>query len=119
MGTVAGAHLRGVSTQVQRVRRAGAPGWVHHKAVDDGADSAHVGEPTSAPAMAPARSPLLEMKNGQELAAPEAVFVAIPDLEFDQKANLTAAAMYHRMGHVAGVDAEPMPELEFDQRLGW
>ena len=44
----------------------------------------HVGEPTSAPATAPARSPPLEMKSGQELAALEAVFEAIPELEFDQ-----------------------------------
>ena len=34
----------------------------------------HVGEPTGAPSIAPARSPLQEMKIGQELAAPEAVF---------------------------------------------
>ena len=34
----------------------------------------HVGEPTIAPVIAPARSPPLEMKIGQELAAPEAVF---------------------------------------------
>ena len=39
VGTVAGAHLRGVSTQVQRVRRAGAPGWVHHRAGDGAADT--------------------------------------------------------------------------------
>ena len=32
VGTVAGAHLRGGSAQVQRVRRAGARGWVHHRA---------------------------------------------------------------------------------------
>ncbi len=34
----------------------------------------HLGEPTSAPAIAAARSPPLEMKIGQELVAPEAVF---------------------------------------------
>ena len=39
VGTVAGAHLRGVSTQVQRVRRAGAPGWVHHRADDCATDT--------------------------------------------------------------------------------
>ena len=44
----------------------------------------HVGEPTIAPAIAPARSPPLEMKIWQELAAPEAVFEAIPEVEFDQ-----------------------------------
>jgi len=43
----------------------------------------HVGEPTSAPAIAPARSPPLEIKIGQEQIAPVAVFEAIPELEFD------------------------------------
>ena len=42
---------------------------------------AHVGEPTSAPAIAPARSPPVEA-NAQQLIAPEAV-EAIPELEFD------------------------------------
>ncbi len=41
-----------------------------------------VGEPTTALQIAPARSPPLEM-NGQQLAAPEAVFAAISKLEFD------------------------------------
>ena len=53
----------------------------------------HVGEPTSAPAIAPARSPLLEMKLGQELAAPEAVFEAIPKLEFDQTVRAAGEVM--------------------------
>ncbi len=39
VGTVAGAHLWGVCAQVQRVRRAGAPGWVHHRAGDGAADA--------------------------------------------------------------------------------
>ena len=39
VGTVAGAHLRGVCAQVQRVRRAGALGWVHHRAGDGAADA--------------------------------------------------------------------------------
>ena len=79
----------------------------------------HVGEPTSAPATAPARSLPLEMKIGQELAALEAVFEAIPELEFDQTANLTAEAGHDRLGYIAVVDAEPIPELELDQTLGW
>ena len=79
----------------------------------------HVGEPTSAPAIAAARSPPLEMKIGQELVASEAVFEAIPELEFDQTANLTAETGQDWLGYNAGVDAEPIPELEFDQRLGW
>ncbi len=74
---------------------------------------------TSAPAIARARSPPLEMKIGQRLAAPEAVFEAIPELEFDQTANQRAEAGHDRLGHNAGVDAEPIPELEFDQTLRW
>ena len=51
---------------------------------------AHVGEPTTAPAIALARSPPVEA-NAQQLMGPEAV-EAIPELEFDQTANLTAEA---------------------------
>jgi len=79
----------------------------------------HVGKTTIAPAIAPARSPLLEMKIGQELAAPGAVFEAIPELEFDQTANLTAVAGHDWLLHDAGVDAEQIPELDLDQTLGW
>ena len=79
----------------------------------------HVGEPTSAPAIAPACSPALEMKIGQELAVPEAVIAALPELQFDQTANLRAEAEHDRLRHNAGVDAEPIPELEFDETLGW
>ncbi|GEM_PF-1097839 len=78
----------------------------------------HVGEPTIAPVIAPARSPPLEMECAQRLAAPEAVFEAIPELEFDQTANLTAEAGHDRLLHDAGVDGEPITELEFDQTLG-
>ncbi len=78
-----------------------------------------VGEPTIAPAIAPARSPLLEMEFAQRLAAPEAVFVVIPELEFEQTANLRAEAGHDRLLHNAGVDAELIPELDFDQTLGW
>ncbi len=74
----------------------------------------HVGEP----AIAPARSPPLEMEFAQRLAAPEAVFEAIPELELEQMANLRAEAGHERLLHDAGVDAEPIPELEFDQTLG-
>ena len=59
------------------------------------------------------------MKIGQELAAPEAVFEAIPELEFDQMANLRAEGGHDRLLHDAGINAEPIPELEFDQALGW
>ena len=78
---------------------------------------AHVGEPTSAPAIAPARSPPVEA-NAQQLIAPEAV-EAIPELEFDLMANLTAEAGDYQWTSSVGADAEPVPELEFDQTLGW
>ncbi len=51
----------------------------------------------------------------------------IPELEFDQTANLTAEARHDRLvagagasaGADADADAEPIPELEFDQTVGW
>ncbi len=75
------------------------------------------GEPTTAQAIAPARSPPVEA-NAQQLIAPDAV-EAIPELEFDQTANLTAEAGHDRLVADAGAHAEPVPELEFDQTLGW
>ena len=78
---------------------------------------AHVGEPTTAPAIAPARSPPVEV-NAQQLIAPEAV-EATPELEFDQTANLTAEAGDNQWTSPVDVDAEPVPELEFDQTVGW
>ena len=56
--------------------------------------------------------------NRQQLAAPDGVFEAIPELEFDQTANLAAEAGHDQWAHPAGADAEPIPELEFDQMLG-
>ena len=79
----------------------------------------HLGEPTSESAIASVRLPPLEMKIGQELAAPVAMFEAIPELEFDQTASLTAEAGHERLLHDVGIDSEPIPELEFDQTLGW
>ena len=78
----------------------------------------HVGERTTAPAIAPARSPPLAL-NGQQLAAPEGVFEAIPELEFNQTANLAAEAGHDQWTHHAGAAAELVPELEFDQTLGF
>ncbi len=72
-------------------------------------------EPITAPAIAPARSPPVEA-NAQQLIAPEAV-ETIAEIEFDQTANLTAEAGHDRLE--AGADAEPVPEPEFDQTLGW
>ena len=77
----------------------------------------HVGERTTAPAIAPARSPPLAM-NGEQLAAPRWVFEAIPELEFDQTANLAAEAGHDQWTHLGGAAAEPIPEREFDQTLG-
>ena len=77
----------------------------------------HVGERTTAPLIAPARSPPLAM-NGEQLAAPEWVFEAIPELEFDQTANLAAEVGHDQWTHLARAAAEPIPELEFDQTLG-
>ena len=45
------------------------------------------GSRTTSPAIAPARSPSLAL-NGEQLAAPEWVFEAIPELEFDQTLGL-------------------------------
>ena len=77
----------------------------------------HAGERTTAPLIAPARSPPLAL-NGQQLAAPERVFEAIPELEFDQTANRGAEAGHDLMTQTTGAPAEPIPELEFDQTLG-
>ena len=78
---------------------------------------AHVGEPTTALAIAPSRSPPVEA-DAQQLIAPEAV-EAVPELEFDQTAKLTAEAGDNQWTSPVDADAEPVPELEFDQTLGW
>ncbi len=82
-----------------------------------GFGGAHAGEPTTAPAIAPARSPPVEV-NAQQLIAPEAV-EAIPELEFDQMANPIAEARDYQWTSLVGAHAEPIPELEFDQTVGW
>jgi hypothetical protein len=53
----------------------------------------------------------------QQLAAPEGVFEAISELEFDQTANLAAEAGHDQWTHPAGADADPVLELEFDQTM--
>ena len=78
---------------------------------------AHAGELATVPAIAPVRSPPVEV-NAQQLIAPEAV-EAIPGLEFDQTANFKAQAGHDRLVADAGAHAEPIPELEFDQTVGW
>ena len=77
----------------------------------------HVGERTTAPLIAPARSPPLAM-NGEQLAAPEWVIEAIPELEFDQTLNLAAEARRNLQTHLARAEPEPIPALEFDQTMG-
>ena len=57
--------------------------------------------------------------NAQQLIAPKAV-AAIPELEFDQTANLKTEAGHDRLVADAGahLDAESVPELGFDQTVG-
>ena len=43
---------------------------------------------------------------------------AIPELEFDQTANLVAEAGHDLWTNPARADAEPVPVLEFEQTLG-
>ena len=45
--------------------------------------------------------------------------LGITELEFDQTANLAADAEHDRAVADAGAHAEPIPELQFDQTLGW
>ena len=80
---------------------------------------AHVGVPTSASAIAPARSPPVQA-DAQQLIAPQAV-EAIPELGCDQTANLTAEAGHDWLLADAGAhsDAEQISQLEFDQTVGW
>ena len=56
--------------------------------------------------------------NRQQLDAPEEVFEATLELEFEPTANLAAEAGHDLLAHPAGSDAEPVPDLEFDQTLG-
>ena len=49
---------------------------------------------------------------------PAGVLAAIPELEFDQTANLAAEVGRDLWAHLAGADAAPVPDLEFDQTLG-
>ena len=48
---------------------------------------------------------------------PAGVFEAIPELEFDQTANLAAEAGHDHWTHLACADAKPILKLEFDQTL--
>ena len=77
----------------------------------------HVGERPTALVIALARSPPL-VTNRQQLAAPEGVSEAVPEQELYHTPNLVAEAGPDPWTHSAGADAEPIPELEFDQTLG-
>ena len=52
----------------------------------------YVGKPATGPVIAPARSPPVKV-NAQQLIAPEAL-ESIPELEFDQTANLAGEAWH-------------------------
>ena len=78
----------------------------------------YVGEPATAPAIGPARLPTVEA-NGQQLIVPVAVVGVVPEQEFVQTANLAAEAGHDRFVAEAGAGAQPIPELAFDQTLGW
>ena len=56
--------------------------------------------------------------NGQRPTAPDGVFEAIPELEFDQTANLALKAGHDQWTHSTDVYAEPVPDLEVYQTLG-
>ena len=49
----------------------------------------------------------------EQLPASEGVFEAIPELEFDQTANLVEEASRVLHSHPAGADTNHDPELEF------
>ena len=75
------------------------------------------GEPTTAPAIAPARSPPVEA-NAEQLIAPEAV-EAIPEIEFGQTANLTAEAGHDRLVAGAGAGRVRMRMRMQSQSRNW
>ena len=56
--------------------------------------------------------------NAHQLIAPEVV-EAIPEIEFDQTANLIAEAGDNQWTSPVGANAEPVLEREFDQTVGW
>ena len=119
MGTVAGAHLRGVCGQVQRVRRAGAPDWLYHRAGNGATDT---GACWRADNCTGNRTRTLTTGGGKCTAADcSRSSRGNPEIEFDQTANLTAEGGDNQWTYPVDVDvdAEPVPELEFDQTVGW
>ena len=53
----------------------------------------------------------------QQLVAPEGVFEAIPQLEFDQTENLAAEAGRDLWTHLAGTDAESVDVVSDSDKL--
>ena len=53
------------------------------------------------------------------LDAPDTEFEAIPALDFDHTADLHGEATHEPLKHAADFGAELVPDLEFDQTLGW
>ena len=72
----------------------------------------HVGEASSAPSIAPARAPPLEMEFAQRLATLDAVFETIAELEFHQTADLDGASMHYPYMHAIDLGAEPCANLD-------
>ena len=64
---------------------------------------------------------LIQAPAATSFVLPDVVSNAGPplDLELNQAERLTAEAGHDRLLHNAGVDAEPIPELEYDQTLRW
>ena len=67
------------------------------------------------------KASLLQAPAATSFVLPDVVSNAGPpsDLELNQAERLTAEAGHDRLLHNAGVDAEPIPELEYDQTLRW
>lgn len=70
--------------------RAVALGWLSHRVMTVRQILEHVGEPTTALAIALARSPWLEIKIEQQMAASEAKYEVITELDFGETASLMA-----------------------------
>jgi len=106
VGPVARAHLRGGSAQMQRVRRAGAPGCVHHRAGEGAADTVMCSRPNNCTGN---RTSTLTTGGGECTAAdPSEAVEVIPELEFDQTtANLAAEAGQDQHTHPAGAYVQP------------
>lgn len=59
------------------------------------------------------------LKFEMSLPAPESVLGVAPALSFEQKVNLGATDEHFSYLPDAGLEPEPIPELEHDQTAGW